>query len=160
MMTQIRTYTAADAPWIVEQHATLYASEFGFDDSFGPLVSEILEDFNSTHDPDRERGWIAETADQVRLGCIFCVSRGPDMAKLRLFLLTPEARGQGLGKRLLETCMGFARKRGYAQMTLWTHAEHAAACKLYGAAGFTRTESKPVRSFGQSLTEESWTIAL
>lgn len=155
----IRPFTPRDADWIVARHGALYAREAGFDDSFGELVAEIVADFVAAHDPACERGWIAER-DGKRLGCIFCVRLEGEVAKLRLFLVEPEARGTGLGRRLLETCLGFATDCGYRRLTLWTHESHRAACALYKARGFACESSVPVRSFGQDLVEQSWTIEL
>jgi len=155
----LRPFRPDDAPWLVERHQSLYAQDEGFDDTFGPLVAGILDDFIAAHDSTREQGWIAEE-DGERLGSIFCVSAGGDTAKLRLFLLDPKARGKGLGKRLLATCMAFARDKGYRDMVLWTHESHAAACALYAAAGWRVTESKPVKSFGVELVEQTWRIDL
>ncbi|MDG4647449.1 GNAT family N-acetyltransferase [Roseibacterium sp. SDUM158017] len=139
------------------RHAEAYAEDEGFDASFEPLVARILADFIDAHDPARERGWIARAGNR-RLGSIFCVQGPePDTAKLRLFFLEREARGLGLGRRLLEACLGFARDAGYARMTLWTHESHAAACALYARAGFTCVSSRPVRSFGRDLIEQEWT---
>nr|WP_299687440.1 GNAT family N-acetyltransferase [uncultured Tateyamaria sp.] len=151
----LRPFTADDTDWLVDQHATLYAQNDGFDDSFGPLVRTILEDFVAGHDAERERGWIAE-ADGARLGSIFCVRLNDTTAKLRLFLLLPEARGRGLGQRLLHQCMGFARDTGYSNMQLWTHQSHTAACALYAKFGWEMVGSKPVHSFGQDLVEQTW----
>ncbi len=153
---KIRNFTSADRDWLVTQHGTLYAQSEGFDDSFGSLVAEILDDFIAGHDPSVEAGWIAEENGQ-RLGSIFCVRLTETTAKLRLFLLVPEARGKGLGKRLLQTCMRFAKDRGYVDMQLWTHESHAAACALYKSTGWQMIGSKPVHSFGQNLVEQSWT---
>lgn len=155
----LRPFTSDDTDWLVEQHGQLYARDVGFDESFGDLVREILVAFNADHDPTRETGWIAEENGQ-RLGSIFCVSAGEATAKLRLFLLTPEARGKGLGKRLLTTCMEYARSKGYSEMVLWTHESHRAACALYRAFGWTLEDSKPVRSFGVDLVEQHWRISL
>ncbi len=155
----LRPFRAGDAPWLVEQHDALYTRDEGFDDSFGPLVARILEDFIANNDPACEQGWIAEQEGQ-RLGSIFCVKQDDQTAKLRLFLLVPEARGKGLGKRLLTTCMGFARDVGYHEMVLWTHESHAAACGLYRAYGWELIDSKPVHSFGVDLVEQSWRIRL
>ncbi|WP_425044041.1 GNAT family N-acetyltransferase [Primorskyibacter sp. S87] len=151
----LRRFEPEDAPWVVRMHGELYARAEGFDGSFGTLVAQILEDFGASHDPLREHGWIAE-ADGNRLGSIFCVSAGAHTAKLRLFLLLPEARGQGLGRRMLQLCMTFARDAGYREMVLWTHESHRAACALYAASGWQLTESKPVHSFGVDLVEQSW----
>jgi GNAT superfamily N-acetyltransferase len=155
----LRDLDIGDAGWLIEQHGVLYAREEGFDASFEALVAEILADFIRNHDPTCERGWIAQEEDQ-RLGSIFCVRLDEHTAKLRLFLLLPAARGKGLGKRLLETCMSYARQKGYARMQLWTHESHRAACALYTAAGFELVSSKPVRSFGVNLVEQSWEIDL
>ncbi|WP_420584370.1 GNAT family N-acetyltransferase [Ruegeria sp.] len=156
---QIRPFCAEDVPWLVEQHDTLYTRDEGFDASFGALVQRILDDFVAGYDQALERGWIAERARE-RLGSIFCVSLDEQTAKLRLFLLVPEARGQGLGQRLLDTCMGFARAAGYEEMRLWTHESHRAACALYRRNGWQLLDSKPVRSFGVDLVEQSWKIQL
>jgi GNAT superfamily N-acetyltransferase len=155
----IRPFRAEDIPWLVERHQTLYAADEGFDDTFGPLVRDILDAFVADHDPSCEAGWIAEEAGRP-LGSIFCVRTDAETAKLRLFLLVPEARGKGLGRRLLNTCLGFARSRGYRRMALWTHESHEAACALYARSGFRLTRSVPVHSFGVDLVEQSWEIDL
>ncbi len=107
----LRPFHPDDAAWLVEQHGLLYARDEGFDDSFAPLVANILDDFIANSDPELERGWIAEQ-DGQRLGSIFCVAVDRNTAKLRLFLLVPKARGLGLGKRLLQACTAFARGAG------------------------------------------------
>ena len=155
----LRDLEIGDAGWLIEQHGRLYAAEEGFDATFEALVAEILADFIRHRDPTCERGWIAEE-DGERLGSIFCVRLTEDTAKLRLFLLVPQARGRGLGRRLLAECMGYARAKGYARMQLWTHESHRAACALYHAAGWRCTRSEPVRSFGVDLVEQSWEIRL
>ncbi|MCX8953747.1 GNAT family N-acetyltransferase [Ruegeria sp. NA] len=155
----LRTFRPDDAAWLVEQHGLLYACDEGFDDSFAPLVARILEEFIADNDPSFEKGWIAERAGQ-RLGSIFCVRVDQTTAKLRLFLLVPEARGLGLGKRLLQACTDFAREAGYREMVLWTHESHTAACALYRAFGWELIDSKPVHSFGVDLVEQSWRIRL
>jgi GNAT superfamily N-acetyltransferase len=145
-----------DAGWLIQRHGELYAQEAGFDATFEPLVARILADFLDSHDPACERGWIARARGR-RLGSIFCVEGpAPGTAKLRLFLLEPEARGIGLGHRLLTTCMDFARGAGYRRMTLWTHESHLAACALYAKHGFSCVSSKPVHSFGVDLVEQEW----
>ncbi len=154
----LRPFTEADLDWLVEAHATLYAREEGFDDSFGPLVETILRGFLLKHDDVRERGWVA-THEGHRLGSIFCVeSSQSSWAKLRLFLVLPQARGFGLGQHLLETCLGFARGVGYDGMTLWTHKSQAAACALYEKNGFALEAEKPVSNFGCDLIEQTYKI--
>lgn len=156
----LRDLQIGDAGWLIQQHAERYAVDEGFDFRFEPLVARVLADFIETHDPQFEHGWIAAQGNQ-RLGSIFCVKGpAPGVAKLRLFYLVPEARGQGLGNRMLDACVTFARQRGYSRMTLWTHASHAAACALYARAGFACTTSKPVHSFGVDLIEQEWTLDL
>ncbi|WP_170759198.1 GNAT family N-acetyltransferase [Ruegeria lacuscaerulensis] len=155
----IRPFRAADAQWLVEQHGRLYERDEGFDASFAKLVRRILDGYVSSHDPAREGGWIAERAGE-RLGSIFCVALDDQTAKLRLFLLVPEVRGLGLGKRMLDTCMDFARGAGFTEMKLWTHESHRAACGLYKATGWQLTESRDVHSFGVDLVEQSWKIRL
>jgi GNAT superfamily N-acetyltransferase len=145
-----------DAGWIVMRHAELYAADEGFDASFEPLVARIVAAYLEAHDPAVERGWIARSGDR-RLGSIFCV-RGPQpgVARLRLFLVEPGARRTGLGRRLLATCLRFAREAGYGRMVLSTHASHVAACALYAKTGFSCVRSEPVRSFGCDLVEQDW----
>lgn len=153
----LRPYRDTDRDWLVARHQTLYAEAEGFDSTFGRLVDEILQAFWADHDPVVERGWVAQRGAE-RLGSIFCVRRDHQTAKLRLFLLEPAARGQGLGQHLLETCLSFARDTGYRRLVLWTHESHEAACALYGKNGFQMVGSKQVRSFGQDLIEQSWEI--
>ncbi len=155
----IRRFEAADRDWLLEQHEVHYARDQGFDQSFGILVAQILDGFLADHDPACEAGWIAWQGGQ-RLGSIFCVRLDAQTAKLRLFLLTPAARGRGLGRRMLATCMGFARGCGYAGMQLWTHESHQAAGALYAKAGWRLVASRPVVSFGQENVEQTWTITL
>ncbi len=153
-VTLIR-FCEEDAAWLAAQHSDIYAKSEGFDGSFGKLVTDIIAGFLESHDPKCERGWLAMRGGQ-RLGSIFCVRQDAGTAKLRLFLLLPEARGLGLGKRLLHHCMGFAEGAGYEKMQLWTHESHEAACALYRKSGWQLTGSKPVHSFGVDLVEQSW----
>jgi GNAT superfamily N-acetyltransferase len=160
MTVTLRDLEIGDAGWLIERHAVLYAREAGFDASFEALVAEILAAYIRNRDPATERAFIA-VDDGRRLGSVFCVRSGePGTAKLRLFLLEPEARGRGLGQRLLDACLGFAREVGYERLRLWTHESHRAACALYARNGFHLTDSRPVHSFGQDLVEQTWEIAL
>ncbi|MEX3014354.1 GNAT family N-acetyltransferase [Gymnodinialimonas hymeniacidonis] len=154
---EFRDLAPGDAGWLIEQHAMLYAADEGFDASFEALVARILADFIDHRRVPVERAWIAWDGN-TRLGSIFCV-HGPDIntAKLRLFLLVPEARGRGLGRQMLTLCLNHARSHGFKRLTLWTHESHRAACALYEKAGFTCNSSKPVRSFGVDLIEQEWT---
>ncbi|XDA96886.1 GNAT family N-acetyltransferase [Sulfitobacter sp. LCG007] len=156
---RIRPFEASDRDWLVARHEALYARDEGFDASFGRLVSQILDDFIAEHDAVREAGWIAEDKGG-RLGSIFCVALDAHVAKLRLFLLEPEARGQGLGRRMLETCTDFARSCGYREMQLWTHESHQAACRLYASNGWQLIAATPVRNFGVDNIEQHWSRTL
>ena len=123
------------------------------------LVRQILEEFAAGHDPACERAFIARDGD-TRLGSIFCVKLDARTAKLRLFFLVPEARGRGLGRRLLADCMAFARACGYARMVLWTHESHRAACALYEKAGWRMVRSEQKVSFGVAVVEQGWEVDL
>lgn len=155
----LRDLATGDAGWLIQRHAELYARDEGFDASFEALVAEILADFIRNHDPGCERAFIAHRGAE-RLGSVFCVRQDAQTAKLRLFLLEPHMRGAGLGRRLLEACMGYASQGGYRRMVLWTHASHRAACALYARAGWRRVSSKPVVSFGVPLEEQGWEVEL
>lgn len=159
MDSSLRPFTSQDAEWLAERHGEVYAREEGYDASFPALVAQIIDDFLRTHDPARERGWVALLNGQ-RVGSIFCVTDPEDesgqTAKLRLFLLEPEARGTGLSRQLLESCLRFAKAAGYHQMRLWTHASHVAACRLYEKYGFSCTQSWEERTFGQDVVSQIW----
>lgn len=153
----LRDYGPGDFDWLVDLHGRYYSEAEGFDATFAPLVATILRDFEAQFDPTCERGWVA-VQNGTRLGSVFCVKQDNQTAKLRLFILSPEARGIGLGKRMLEACMRFARDCGYAGMQLWTHESHQAACALYRASGWHCISSKPVHSFGVDLLEQAWEV--
>lgn len=154
----LRDLAPGDAGWIVGRHGALYAAEEGFDATFEALVAEIVAGFLRDHDPARERAWIAWAGGR-RSGSVMVVD-DDGRAKLRLFLVEPEARGLGLGRRLLREAMAWARARGYPAMRLWTHESHRAACALYAAEGFTVTNSRAARSFGRDVVEQVWERAL
>jgi GNAT superfamily N-acetyltransferase len=158
MTPTLRPYRPDDHAWLLALHGTHYAQAEGFDASFGTLVDGILSSFEADHESDRERGFVAE--GERPLGSVFCVRENDELARLRLFILRPEARGTGLGRRMLETCMGFAREAGYRRMVLGTHESHRAACALYARTGWRCVASHPVRSFGVDLVEQRWEIDL
>ncbi len=157
MDIELKHLGPGDAEWLVDQHARAYAASEGFDDSFGVLVAQILADFEAGHDETCERAFVAWSGKR-RLGSVFCVRVTDKIAKLRLFYLVQEARGHGVGQRLLNACMDFAQSAGFEQMQLWTHASHKAACALYAKNGWQLLSSKPVHSFGVDLVEQAWQI--
>lgn len=157
---QLRDLAIGDAGWLIERHGVLYARDEGFDHTFEALVAEILADYIRTRDPDRERAFIA-VRDGERLGSVFCTrSDDPDAARLRMLLVDPKARGTGLGARLLDACLSFARDAGYRRLWLWTHESHRAACALYAKRGFAMTGARQERSFGVDVVEQIWEINL
>jgi DNA-binding MarR family transcriptional regulator/GNAT superfamily N-acetyltransferase len=151
----LREPRPGDMGWVVQSHGALYASEYGFDSSFEGLVAEIAAKFLASFDASRERCWIADI-DGALVGSVFLVRHSDDVAKLRLLLVDPAGRGQGLGQRLVGECIAFARVCGYRKITLWTQSILLAARKIYQDAGFVQVASEPHRSFGQSLIGETW----
>jgi len=155
----LRAPTPGDLGWIVSRNAEVYAAEYGWDASYEVLVARIVADFAASQDPACERVWIAEVMG-LRAGCVMCVRADEDTAKLRLLLVEPAFRGLGVGRRLVNACVAFARDAGYRRMTLWTQSVLAAARGIYDAAGFELVESAPHRSFGADLVEETWQLDL
>jgi DNA-binding MarR family transcriptional regulator/GNAT superfamily N-acetyltransferase len=155
----LREPRPGDMGWVVQSHGSLYASEYGFDSSFEGLVAEIAAKFLGSFDASRERCWIADV-DGSQVGSVFLVRHTDDVAKLRLLLVDPAGRGQGLGKRLVAECVAFARACGYRKITLWTQSILVAARKIYQDAGFVLVATEPHRSFGQSLIGETWELEL
>jgi GNAT superfamily N-acetyltransferase len=153
-----------DLGWVVMAHGEVYAAEFGWDASFEALVARIVADYAAHHDPIREAGWIAE-ADGRRVGCVLCVAGEPEgaggaTAKLRILLVHPDGRGLGLGGRLVDTCVAFARAAGYARLRLWTNDPLAAARHLYLRRGFVLVEQEPHHSFGVDLVGQTYELDL
>jgi GNAT superfamily N-acetyltransferase len=149
-----------DLGWVVMAHGQLYADEFGWDTSFEALVARIVADYAAEHDSAREAAWIAEV-DGVRAGCVLCV--GGDeagTAKLRLLLVHPDARGHGLGSRLVQTCIDFARQAGYRRLVLWTNDVLVSARRIYQAVGFQLLDEDEHHSFGHHLVGQNWALDL
>jgi DNA-binding MarR family transcriptional regulator/GNAT superfamily N-acetyltransferase len=151
----LRDPRPGDMGWVVQSHGAFYAGEYGFDSGFEALVAEIVAKYMTSYDPSRERCWIADIEGRP-VGSVFLVKASDDVAKLRLLLLDPAARGQGLGQRLVAECVTFARACGYRRMTLWTQSNLTAARKIYQDAGFKLVATEPHRSFGQNLVGETW----
>ncbi len=144
-----------DLGWVVMAHGEVYAAQFGWDTGFEALVARIVADYANGADPDREAAWIAESNGE-RAGCVFLVAGEGNMAKLRILLVHPDARGHGLGTRLVDECLAFARAAGYRGVTLWTNDVLASARRIYQAAGFELVDKKPHHSFGKDLVGETW----
>lgn len=151
----LRGHRPGDLGWVVSRHGALYAAEFGWDATFEALVAEIAATFLRDFDPARDRAFIAECAG-VRVGCAFVVHHAPDVAKLRMVLVEPALRGQGLGRRLTDEAIAFARTAGYRRMTLWTNDPLVAARRVYLDAGFRLTATEPVEAFGHRMASETW----
>ena len=151
----LREPRPGDMGWVVQSHGALYAGEYGFDSSFEGLVAEIAAKFLASFDASRERCWIADI-DGAQVGSVFLVRHSDDVAKLRLLLVDPAGRGQGLGRRLVGECIAFARACGYRKITLWTQSILVAARRIYQDAGFVLVATEPHCSFGQSLIGETW----
>jgi DNA-binding MarR family transcriptional regulator/N-acetylglutamate synthase-like GNAT family acetyltransferase len=155
----LRQPQPGDLGWVVARHAELYAREYGWAENFEGLCAQIVADFASKYDPKRERCWIAEM-DGRNVGSVFLVKDSEDVARLRLLLVDPAARGRGLGTRLTAECVRFARQSGYRSITLWTHSVLTAARHVYERAGFVLTSSEKRRSFGQDVVSEHWDLVL
>lgn len=155
----LRTHKPGDMGWVVQQHGMLYAREYGWDISFEALCAEIAAQFLNNFDPARERCWIAEI-DGQRVGSVFLVKHSDDVAKIRLLLIDPAGRGFGIGKRLVDECIAFARGCGYRKITLWTQSMLLAARGIYQNAGFRHVATEPHRSFGHDLIGETWELDL
>ena len=155
----LRSHRPGDMGWVVQTHGEVYSREYGWDERFEALVADIAARFIRNFDPEREACWIAEL-DGERVGSVFVVKHSKTVAKLRLLIVEPKARGRGLGRRLVEECIGFARAKGYRRLALWTQSNLAAARALYRRCGFRRVRKQRHSSFGYDLVGEFWQLAL
>jgi len=152
----LRPPAPGDLGWVVERHGYRYAAEYGWDTTFEALVARIVADFAERDDSKREAAWIAEL-DGERVGCVFCTAADTkDTAQLRLLIVEPSARGAGVGTRLVDECLRFARRAGYRRITLWTNDVLVAARRIYERAGFRCDRREPHHSFGRDLVGEYW----
>ena len=155
----LRPHQPGDIGWVIHRHGALYAAEQGWDERFEALVAQIAAKFVRNFDPRRERCWIAEQEGAI-LGSIFLVKKSARVAQLRMLLVEPSARGLGLGKRLVDERVRFAREAGYKKITLWTQSDLLAARGIYAKAGFRLVKRRPIRDFGAELVSETWDLDL
>ena len=151
----LRPLGPGDFGWVVERHGILYAEEYGWDETFEALVARIVAEYGENRDVPRENAWIAEV-DGERGGCAFCTKKERDIAQLRLLLVEPWARGRGVGTRLVDQCLHFARRAGYRRVMLWTNNVLEDARRIYERAGFTLVDEERHHSFGRDLVGQTW----
>jgi DNA-binding MarR family transcriptional regulator/GNAT superfamily N-acetyltransferase len=157
----LRNHRVGDLGWILERHGAVYAEEWGWGTPFEALVAEVVAEFGKQHDPSREACWIAELNGE-RVGSVMLVRHPerPGVARLRLLLVEPEARGLGVGRALVDVCTRFARAAGYRKVTLWTQSVLTAARAIYARAGYVKVSEMPNTEFGERLVAETWELEL
>ncbi|MBV9110288.1 MAG: bifunctional helix-turn-helix transcriptional regulator/GNAT family N-acetyltransferase [Gemmatimonadetes bacterium] len=155
----LRSHRPGDMGWIIHRHGVLYRREYGWDERFEALVARSAADFIEHFDAARERSWIAERDGEI-VGSVFCTKLSDDVAKLRLLLVEPSARGHGLGRRLVDECVAFARQAGYTKMVLWTNSVLTAARHIYAQVGFRMVLEETHEYFGLPLVAETWEMEL
>jgi DNA-binding MarR family transcriptional regulator/N-acetylglutamate synthase-like GNAT family acetyltransferase len=155
----LRPHRPGDMGWVTERHGALYSAEYGLNHKMEAYVAEVVAKFLREFDPAREHCWIAEQ-DGAPIGSVFIVKESDTVARLRLLIAEPRARGLGVGRALVEECVRFARQAGYREITLWTHSVLTAARRIYASVGFTIVETETHDEFGPELVGETWTLRL
>ena len=155
----LRAPVPGDFGWMVKRHAELYAQKYQWAEPFEGLCAKIVADFANNFDAKRERCWIADMNGE-NVGCIFLAKDSETVARIRLLLVEPKARGLGLGARLVDECIGFARRAGYKKITLWTHSVLTAARHIYEKAGFKLASTDKHESWGRAVVSEHWDLEL
>jgi GNAT superfamily N-acetyltransferase len=155
----LRGLRPGDMGWVIQQHGEIYAREYGWNSEFEALVADISAKVLRRFDPEWDKAWIAERNGE-RIGSVFVVRKSRTVAQLRMLILTPAARGLGLGARLTDECLAFARDKGYRKMVLWTNANLTAARDIYARRGFTLVTSEPYHGYGHDLVSETWELKL
>lgn len=155
----LRPHEPGDMGWVIHRHGVLYAQACGWDERFEALVAQIVADFINNYNPARERCWIAEMGGEI-VGSVFVVQASETVAKLRLLLVEPKARGLGLGTRLVEECIRFARRSSYQKLMLWTNSVLEEARHIYQKSGFTLIAQEEHHSFGHDFIGETWELTL
>lgn len=155
----LRTHQPGDLGWVIHRHGVLYAQEYGWDEHFEALVAQIAADFINNYKPEHERCIIAEMNGEI-VGSVVVVQSSESVAKLRLLIVEPKARGLGLGSRLVQECITFARRAGYEKLILWTNSVLQEARHIYAKAGFKLVKQEEHHSFGKELIGETWELVL
>ncbi len=155
----LRPLRSGDLGWVVQRHGVLYAEEYGWDQSFEALVAQIVAEYVRHRDRERENAWVAEV-DGEPAGCVFCVHKDAEIAQLRLLLVEPWARGFGVGTKLVDECISFARSAGYERILLWTNSVLDAARRIYERAGFLLQGEESHHSYGHDLVSQWWSLEL